>query len=299
MVEFSIVIPTCDRVERLQRAMRSIDAQDLPAGVAVEIIVVNDGKAGCLPNLGSRFPIKLVETGGYTGPAAARNRGVEASTGEWIVFLDDDDVFSPLKITRLLELARNHDVICNGAEIRLVREGINYYSGAYQGDDWFQALIIRNVVGGTSRVSVRKSAFVQVGGFRDDIVALEDHELWIRLAKANMRFTAVNEALTIYECLTQKASVSKDVEKYRQAARQLRCLYHDSYELLSPTERMQHKVWIQSILAQKHLLNGQSMSASKLYWNAYWRSGSTKFAAMSALAAIWPTGMFRVRKWLS
>ena len=299
MTNISVVIPTCDRVKRLQRALRSVDRQNLPASVDMEVVVVNDGQVGSLSSLTSRYPVTLVETGGYVGPAAARNRGVEESAGEWIVFLDDDDVFTSHKIVRLYDLLPQHDVICNGAEIRLVKEKIRYYSGVYQGKQWFRQLLIKNIVGGTSRVSVRRRSFRKVGGFCTDMTALEDYELWIRMAKADMRFASIDEPLTIYESVTQTSSVSKNVEKYDKAATQICNIYEEDYALMTSSERTEHRQWVKSILAQKHLLNGQNREASKIYWHVYRNSGSIKYAVMAILSIVWPDGLFYARKWLA
>lgn len=89
MMPISIVIPTFCRPESLAECLQSVlsDADRSPA-VSVEIIVVDDG--GCPPARVDRG-IQLIRQSNQ-GAAAARNRGVERSTGEVIVFLDDDSV---------------------------------------------------------------------------------------------------------------------------------------------------------------------------------------------------------------
>ena len=86
----SVVVPTRDRPESLRRCLGALRAQDL---AELEVIVVDDGSrdrgaveaalAGAAPG------VRLLRTPGR-GPAAARNRGVRAATGEVVCFTDDD-----------------------------------------------------------------------------------------------------------------------------------------------------------------------------------------------------------------
>jgi len=93
---FSIIIPTYNRSNLLQRAVRSALAQEMND---LEVIVVDDGSLTPL-TLPNSPKIRLVRLSKNRGPSAARNAGVDHARGQWITFLDDDDELLP-KMTRI------------------------------------------------------------------------------------------------------------------------------------------------------------------------------------------------------
>lgn len=89
--KFSIVIPTFNREDFLVDALQSVVAS---RPVNAEIIVVNDGDAlsNNTLNLIEKFSARVVNTTGSVGAGATRNLGVRNASGDWILFLDDDDM---------------------------------------------------------------------------------------------------------------------------------------------------------------------------------------------------------------
>jgi glycosyltransferase involved in cell wall biosynthesis len=92
MPVFSIVIPTYQRKEVLDKTLRCLENQVFAAGF--EVLVVNDGPAESLPELGfgagKRTSWRLIQNERNLGRAATRNRGIEAARGDYVLFLDDD-----------------------------------------------------------------------------------------------------------------------------------------------------------------------------------------------------------------
>jgi GT2 family glycosyltransferase len=88
MTSVSIVIPTRDRLDRLRALLDSI-------GEAEEIVVVADGPTQGLEEALAGRDVSLVRHAASRGPAAARNSGWKAASGEWILFIDDDCVAAP------------------------------------------------------------------------------------------------------------------------------------------------------------------------------------------------------------
>ena len=101
----TVVIPTHNRKELLRYALMSALRQE---GVALEVIVVDDGSsdgtAEMLAALTDRR-VRVVHHETAQGVSAARNRGIEEARGEWIAFLDDDDLWAPDKLRLQLESA--------------------------------------------------------------------------------------------------------------------------------------------------------------------------------------------------
>lgn len=111
MSKVSVIIPTYNRAAVVPEAVRSVLAQD---GVDLEVIVVDDGSTDgteqVLAPWMDRIRYVRKENGGVS---SARNRGVREATGDWIAFLDSDDVWQPGKLRRQLDCAaRNGAKVC-------------------------------------------------------------------------------------------------------------------------------------------------------------------------------------------
>ena len=91
----SVVVCTYARPEPLRAALVSICAQDVDG---VEVVVVNDGGpdvAGVVAEFGDRFPVRLITLPTNKGLTAARRSGIGAARGQFVAFLDDDDLWLP------------------------------------------------------------------------------------------------------------------------------------------------------------------------------------------------------------
>ena len=113
----SVVICTYNRAAILAEALTSVLAQVIPAGVSFETIVADDGSTDDTTEVvarvarNTRIPVRHLALP-HGGVAAARNAGVEAARGEWVAFIDDDEMASPTWLAELLATARRQDVDC-------------------------------------------------------------------------------------------------------------------------------------------------------------------------------------------
>ena len=109
----SVVIPMYNAAPWIGEALASVAAQSRPV---YECLVVDDGSTDHGPSIVSAFtmsspcPVRLISAE-HGGVSAARNVGIEASTGHFIAFLDADDVWAPDKIERQLTVMRQSDVV--------------------------------------------------------------------------------------------------------------------------------------------------------------------------------------------
>jgi glycosyltransferase involved in cell wall biosynthesis len=191
-MKISVVIPAYNAAPFLPRCLKSVFAQTLrPA----EVIVVDDGStddtAAVATELGARV-IRRVNG----GLSAARNTGIQGASSEWIGLLDADDIWAPEKLER--------QAACIRPETVLVYTGIRIFddSGVREERLAIDAISARKMLRyrnsiTPSTVLVRREAVMQDGGFREDIRACEDWEMWMRLQSLG-QFEAVSDPLTDY-----------------------------------------------------------------------------------------------------
>ncbi len=124
-MRISVLITTYNRAALVGEAVESVLAQTRPAD---EIIVIDDGStddtAARLAAFGDRIRVVAKDNGGVS---SARNAGLAAASGDWITFLDDDDVWYPRRLEILQRDVRaNPDVQVHVANMRFVGDGYSY-----------------------------------------------------------------------------------------------------------------------------------------------------------------------------
>ncbi len=188
----SVVVPSKNRPERLAEALHSIRAQTYPH---LEVVVVNDGGDDLDAVLGPfdrAMKLVSVTLQSSLGPAGARNVGVERSTGRWITYLDDDDLFLPEHLEtliRALDGANDSavgiaytDVKHQQVERRDGKLSVTETFAGESADFTYDRLMVANFIP-LNCVGHSKKRFVEVGGFDPSFGCLEDWELLLRLTK--------------------------------------------------------------------------------------------------------------------
>src|SRR5579863_5985852 len=106
----SVVVPVYNRADMLGDAIESILAQDYDP---IEIVVVDDGSEDSSFDVARSFPTVKCLRQPNTGAAAARNAGIAEATGEYVAFLDSDDLMRPSKVsTQMRYLGEHADIGC-------------------------------------------------------------------------------------------------------------------------------------------------------------------------------------------
>jgi len=181
-----VVIPTYNRADTLERAVRSALLQSHPVH---EVMVCDDGStddsAERMTAIGDTR-VKWV-TGPRAGrPSIPRNRGVAQATGDWIAFLDDDDAWLPAKLEAQLQsmAEESTQACCTNAERVLPdqHEGLPYFQAMKGPFTLAELLPVNPVI--CSSVLVKRDLLLRVGGFPEqaELRALEDYALWLRIA---------------------------------------------------------------------------------------------------------------------
>ncbi|MCF8112019.1 MAG: glycosyltransferase [Desulfobacteraceae bacterium] len=270
-MNITVVIPTHNRPGDLREALDSVFAQSrLPE----EIIVIDDGSyppvsREVLKGCPSGTKAVLLRNDRPLGANSARNMGVRQASGLWIAFLDDDDRFKTEKIESVVRTIKEDpdaDLIYHPAQICMVKEKVTYFSkprAIGKDTDIFRELLIKNIIGGSSMTTVRRELLMEAGLFDTQLPALQDYELWLRLAKMGCRYQYISSPLTVYQCITGKNSTSKSIEANRRALEIIEARYESSYKSLAPNELKQHEAWKKRMIIHKALLNGRPAIALK------------------------------------
>ena len=183
--EITVVVPTRNRWHFLRATLESALAQE---GVELEVIVVDDGSTDeTQARLGEIADPRLrtVRHDVARGVAPARNHGIAEARGEWIAFLDDDDLWAPGKLAMQLAVARERAagfVYCGAAHFDETG-AVLWIEPAPATEMLGQQLRTGNVIpAGASNVIARASAVRQAGGFDESFFHVADWDLWLRLA---------------------------------------------------------------------------------------------------------------------
>jgi glycosyltransferase involved in cell wall biosynthesis len=210
MPKVSVIIPTYNREGFIVEALESILAQTF---YDFEIIIVDDGSTDHTGKIVQDFIDRYPETISYIyqsnrGAPATRNTGIRTSRGEFIAFLDSDDVWFPRKLEKCMrfledsgygwvttaairqdgskreELRVSSDFLeDNGQKLALLKNGLYFFSSV---------LII------PSGVMIHKECFNKTGMFDESLKVGEDTDMWLRFAEAGIQAGYINEALFTY-----------------------------------------------------------------------------------------------------
>ncbi|MEW6297062.1 MAG: glycosyltransferase family A protein [Thermodesulfobacteriota bacterium] len=182
MPKVSVIVPTYNRCELLREALASVCAQTYQD---FELIVVDDGSTDDTAAAVHEFAGVHYVWQPNRGVSAARNHGVALSQGEWVAFLDSDDLWQPRKLETQMAFvtARRDAEICQTEELWL-RHGVRVnpqQKHRKPSGDIFARSLERCLVS-PSAVMLRRGLFERVGGFDERLPACEDYDLWLRIA---------------------------------------------------------------------------------------------------------------------
>lgn len=187
---FSVVIPLHEKALHIDRALESVLGQRC---ASFEVLVVDDGSTDGGPEkVAARNDarVRLLRQAN-AGVAAARNAGIAAARGEYIAFLDADDVWHPdflAEIERVIRRFPHAGLYCTGYVFRSAGRDRPPQLGALAGRaapgpiDYFDAVATGDMVATASSVCVPQAVLARLGGFPAGERIGEDQDLWARIA---------------------------------------------------------------------------------------------------------------------
>ncbi len=184
----SIIIPVYNRENFIKESVLSVLNQTYKN---FELIVYDDGSRDNTEKIMNKiisiyhqYNIRYFKSKKNNGPSFARNRGVELSNGEFIAFLDSDDLWlkNKLKI-QVEEMVKNNWDICQTDEI-WIRNGkrINPQKKHKKISGMIFEKALKLCIVSPSAVMMRKNLFLELGGFDENLPACEDYDLWLRIS---------------------------------------------------------------------------------------------------------------------
>lgn len=190
----SIVIPCFNAQNSLAEAIHSALQQTYQSR---EVIVIDDGSNDDSVTILKQFGSQVLwESGPNQGGCSARNRGVEIAHGEFVQFLDADDILAPEKLEKQVPVALEHEqsiVYCdhdlNTTDGQMIRRS--------RGVEWSDSVefVLEHDALTTLGPLHRKSWLDEVGGFRVGLRAAQELDLHLRLAAHGFRFFHMPDAL--------------------------------------------------------------------------------------------------------
>lgn len=201
MTRISVVIPTWNRARTIRAAVESALAQTLPP---LEILICDDGSTddtAAVVRMIDDARVKWLPGSHQGRPAIPRNRGIAAAQGEWLAFLDSDDVWLPKKLERQMAAINETGALAACTDAWRYIPGVLDRTPLLGGRDemlgWHELLRCNRVV--CSSAVVKRTLIDRVHGFpeTEKLRTGQDYGLWVRVANFT-KFAYLSEPLVLY-----------------------------------------------------------------------------------------------------
>jgi glycosyltransferase involved in cell wall biosynthesis len=263
MKDVSVCIPCYNEGHYVDAAVRSVLRQTAFDRI-LEIIIVDDGSTDDTRQRVQRLSIEGIAltyiATANAGPSAARNRALEHASGEFIAFLDGDDIWSPDKTERQLAAFDHPD-------IGLVYSDYIDFKNAALEDGMLvcvrrfekhgQALVADFYVNDgpifPSATILRREVFRRIGGFDEHFRMAEDTDYWMRVALAGYRFRHVPGGLLCKR--RHEGNLTHDLEGWVGVFEEQTSVYAANHPFLAPLGRRR--------LSQRYARIGQSLLTNR------------------------------------
>lgn len=201
----SVIVPVYNAEKTIVKCMESIYVQSFQD---FEVILINDGstdksgdyiKAYIATHFCKQWKLISREN---KGVSRTRNEGIKLSEGEYIAFIDADDLWHQDKLVKQITLMRTTEAVIVGSKLH------GKESKGFQRYELCDMLLHNRLY--TSTVLVKKSVVEEVSGFDESMGYSEDYNLWLKIACHHSIFV-LNEALVTYDFLHLGGGLSRNI----------------------------------------------------------------------------------------
>jgi glycosyltransferase involved in cell wall biosynthesis len=273
MPYISVVIPAYNAERTLKETIQSVQDQTL---TDIEIIIINDGSTDQTWNLIENLADSRIKAFSYEngGVAVARNRGITHAIGEFIAFIDADDLWTPDKLELQLDALKQHPEAG-------VAYSWNYFYYEKTGDrtpghvanfegNVYAPLLQENFLANGSNPLIRRQAIDQIGGFDSTFPHCADWDFYLRLA-AQWQFVRVPKHQVFYRQSSHSMSSTKVNEIERQCLAMLEKAYQAApieYQLL----KSKSLAWIYEYCTQQYLQSSHDRAGVQIATRKFWKA---------------------------
>ena len=188
ILKLSVIIPTYNRAQTIERALQSVLNQVLPGAIeSMEIIVVDDGSTDETRLKLEPFANKIKYLHQQNqGVSVARNHGIEVAAGNWIALLDSDDEWLPNKLLKQFGALESSGLLICHTQETWIRNGVrvNQKHKHQKSGGWIFEQCLPLCAMSPSSILISNKVFEAVGNFDPKLPACEDYDLWLRITAA-------------------------------------------------------------------------------------------------------------------
>ena len=209
-MSISVIIPVFNGEKTIQETIDSILNQTFQN---IELIIINDGSTDSTVQIINNISDSRIKLFSYAngGLSTSRNRGISLAQGEYISFIDADDLWTPDKLeSQWQALQENPQADVAYSWTDYIDESSNFLKSGRRikaNGDAFSKLLLFNFLDNGSNPLIRQKALEKVGDFDRSICTAGDKDMWLRLA-ANYNFVCVEKPQILYRISTNSMSTN-------------------------------------------------------------------------------------------
>jgi glycosyltransferase involved in cell wall biosynthesis len=245
----SVIIPTYNRADLLNRAIKSVLNQTY---TNYEIIIIDNHSTDHTKEIISKYNVKFIEINNSGIIAKSRNLGIKNSSGEYIAFLDSDDWWNCRKLEKsILYLEEGADLVYHDMLIIKPKSIFNFIqkikSRNLVSNVYLDLLQNGNPIANSS-VVINKKIIEEVSYISEDprLLAAEDFDLYIRISRVTDKFKRISKNLGYY--WIESNSESKPIRSITYIKR-LREIYGSNFVV---NDKINLPCWMNYILASSY-----------------------------------------------
>lgn len=292
---FSIIVPSYNRKLEIPALLESLGKQ---TNNNFEVVIVDDNsQEPVVVEQSYPFKVNVIRNETNQGAAESRNIGARVATGEWLLFLDDDDRFAENKCEKLAEVISEQpaiNFIYHPAKCEMINEGFSYVTKPIPPQEIsVERILLANKIGGMPMVAVKKDLFLKIGGLSTALRSLEDYDFLLKLVKdPTFKPYKIGEPLTYCTFHTKRASVSTDTGNTEKAIDYIREHYVKTVE-----QAHNFNINASYILAYPHIMN-LSHKAAYYYFDIFKRTKSFKQLVIAMIVLISPKLALNLKRFM-
>ena len=271
MSTISVIIPAYNAEDTIQETVESVQKQTFQD---FELIVIDDGSKDKTLDIIQKIADPRIKCFSYEngGNSLARNRGISHATGEFVSFIDADDLWTPDKLELQLAALQKHPEasvayswttsFINGQEESVFPCNPIFYEG-----NVYDKLLVNNFVANGSNILVCRKAIKLVGGFEPILERCADWDFYIRLA-AKCHFVVIPKHQIFYR--QSSSSLSMNIELVeQQSVRVIDRAYQSAPPKLQYLKN-QSLAWIFEYCTQQYLRQSTDINGVKKASHNFW-----------------------------